>query len=64
MDVLSVGMSMSVACRGQDKNPQGLELKTVVCSHVGAGNLTPGSIEEQTVFLIAEPSLQPQIKVS
>ena len=31
----------------------------VVSQQVGAGNLTLGPLEEQSVFLISEPSLQP-----
>jgi hypothetical protein len=35
------------------------ELQRVVSCHVGAENWTLGTLEEQSVLLTAEPSLQP-----
>jgi len=42
-------------------DPLELELQIVVSCHVGAGNLSPGTVEEQPVFLTTEPSLQPKM---
>ena len=36
--------------------PLELELQMVVTSHVGAGNLNPGPLEEQTVLLTTKPT--------
>jgi hypothetical protein len=39
------------------QNSWNLELQTIVSCHVGAGNQTPGSLQEQQVLLTTEPSL-------
>ncbi|MGE9805030.1 hypothetical protein ACQP3L_31080, partial [Escherichia coli] len=52
--------------RGQEgtSDPLELESQTDVSCHVNAGNETRLSLEGQPVLLIAEPSLQPLLRLS
>lgn len=49
-------------CGGQKKAQDllDLELQTAVCCHVGTGNQTQVSLDEEPGLLIPEPSFQPQ----
>lgn len=52
---------MHTCYRGSQKgisHPLGLKLHMVVKHHVGAGNLTVGSLKEQQVILPADQCLQ------